>query len=84
MLALLNCHGWKQLIFKNESTVYKMFFAIFIQHIIIFQVLILCPDRVAVYTCIYGIYSVMQKDGLNFVSLCFRIRTSDKYDVSYI
>jgi len=29
-------------------------------------------------------YSVIQKDGLNFVSLYFRIRTSDKYDVNYI
>jgi len=26
------------------------------------------------------IYSVIQKDGLNFVSLYFKIRTSDKYD----
>jgi len=30
------------------------------------------------------IYSVIQKDGLSFVSLYFRIRTSDKYDVNYI
>jgi len=29
-------------------------------------------------------YRVIQKDGLNFVSLYFRIRTSDKYDVNYI
>jgi len=29
-------------------------------------------------------YSVIRKDGLNFVSLYFRIRTSDKYDVNYI
>ena len=29
-------------------------------------------------------YSVIQKDGLNFVSLYFKIRTSDKYDVNYI
>ena len=27
-------------------------------------------------------YSVIQKDGLNFVSLYFKIRTSDKYDVN--
>jgi len=26
------------------------------------------------------IYGVIQKDGLNFVSLYFKIRTSDKYD----
>jgi len=26
---------------------------------------------------------VIQKDGLNFVSLYFKIRTSDKYDVNY-
>ena len=30
------------------------------------------------------IYSVIQKDGLNFISLYFKIRTSDKYDVNYI
>jgi len=30
------------------------------------------------------IYSMIQKDGLNFVSLYFKIRTSDKYDVNYI
>ena len=29
-------------------------------------------------------YSVIQKYGLNFVSLHFKIRTSDKYDVNYI
>jgi len=29
-------------------------------------------------------YSMIQKDGLNFVSLYFKIRTSDKYDVDYI
>jgi len=29
-------------------------------------------------------YSVIQKDGLNFVSLYFKIITSDKYDVNYI
>jgi len=29
-------------------------------------------------------YSVIQKDGLNFVSLHFKIRTSNKYDVNYI
>jgi len=27
---------------------------------------------------------VIKKDGLNFVSLYFKIRTSDKYDVNYI
>jgi len=27
---------------------------------------------------------VIQKDGLNFISLYFKIRTSDKYDVNYI
>jgi len=27
-------------------------------------------------------YSVIQKDGLNFVSLYLKIRTSDKYDVN--
>jgi len=27
---------------------------------------------------------VFQKDGLNFVSLYFKIKTSDKYDVNYI
>ena len=30
------------------------------------------------------LYRVIQKDGLNFVSLYFKIRTSDKYDVNYI
>jgi len=29
-------------------------------------------------------YSVIQKDGPNFVSLYFKIGTSDKYDVNYI
>jgi len=29
-------------------------------------------------------YICIQKDGLNFVSLCFKFRTSDKYDVNYI
>jgi len=29
-------------------------------------------------------YSVIQKDRLNFLSLYFKIRTSDKYDVNYI
>jgi len=29
-------------------------------------------------------YSVIQKDGLNFVSLYFKIIISDKYDVNYI
>jgi len=27
---------------------------------------------------------VIQKDGLNFVVLYFKIRTSDKYDINYI
>ena len=27
---------------------------------------------------------MIQKDGLNFVSLYFKIRSSDKYDVNYI
>ena len=31
-----------------------------------------------------SVYSVIQKDGLNFVSLYFEIRTSNKYDVNYI
>jgi hypothetical protein len=30
------------------------------------------------------LYSVIQKDGLNFVNLYFKIGTSDKYDVNYI
>ena len=30
------------------------------------------------------IYSVIQKDGLKFLSLYFKIITSDKYDVNYI
>jgi len=30
------------------------------------------------------LYSVIQKDGLNFVSLYLKNRTSDKYDVNYI
>jgi len=34
--------------------------------------------------CYKNIYSVIKKDGLNFVSLYFKIRTSDKYDVNYI
>jgi hypothetical protein len=29
-------------------------------------------------------YSVIQKDGLNFVSLYFKTRTSAIYDVNYI
>jgi len=29
-------------------------------------------------------YRVIQKDGLDFVSLYLKIRTSDKYDVNYI
>jgi len=29
-------------------------------------------------------YSVIQKDEIDFVSLYFKIRTSDKYDVNYI
>jgi len=29
-------------------------------------------------------YRAIQKDGLNFVSLYFKIRTSDKYGVNYI
>ena len=38
-----------------------------------------------VVTAFYNIkYSVIQKDGLNFVSLYFKIRTSYKYDVNYI
>jgi hypothetical protein len=37
-----------------------------------------------VFDCILPIYRVIQKDGLNFVSLYFKIRTSDKYDVNYI
>ena len=32
----------------------------------------------------YFIYSMIQKEGLNFVSLYFKTRTSDKYDVNYI
>ena len=35
-----------------------------------------------IYIYIY-IYSVIQKDGLNFVSLYFKIRTSDKYDMAW-
>ena len=30
------------------------------------------------------IYSVIQKDGLSSVSVYFKSRTSDKYDVNYI
>ena len=30
------------------------------------------------------IYRAIKKDGLNFVRLYFKIRTSDKYDVNYI
>ena len=30
------------------------------------------------------IYSVIKKDGLNFVSLYFKIRTSDKYYINYL
>jgi len=29
-------------------------------------------------------YRVIEKDGLNFVSLYFKIRTSEKYDLNYI
>jgi hypothetical protein len=29
-------------------------------------------------------FRVFKKDGLNFISLYFKIRTSDKYDVNYI
>jgi len=28
-------------------------------------------------------YSVIQKDGINFVTLYFKIRTSDKYDMTW-
>ena len=49
------------------------------------------PDRPAHSKLVYWLsypgpplYSVIQKDGLNFVSLYFKIRTSDKYDVNYI
>jgi len=38
----------------------------------------------SVFVIVSYIYSVIHKDGLNFVSLYFRIRTSDKYDVNYI
>ena len=46
-------------------------------------------DAQAILTYVFfnvysNIYSVIQKDGLNFVSLYFKIRTSDKYDVNYI
>jgi len=40
-----------------------------------------CPTNATVFSLLY---SVIQKDGLNFVSLYFKIRTSDKYDVNYI
>ena len=30
------------------------------------------------------LYRMIQKDGLNSVSLYFKIRTRDKYDVNYI
>jgi len=33
---------------------------------------------------IHLLYRVIKKDGLNFVILYFKIRTSDKYDVNYI
>jgi hypothetical protein len=40
------------------------------------------------FSVIFGLsasmYSVIKKDGLNFVSLYFKIRNSDKYDVNYI
>jgi len=33
---------------------------------------------------LFAKYNVIQKDEFNFVSLYFKIRTSDKYDVNYI
>ena len=32
----------------------------------------------------HSVYSVIKKDGLSFVSLYFKIRTSDNYDVNCI
>jgi len=33
---------------------------------------------------VFSVYRVIQEDGLNFVSLYFKVRTSDKHDVNYI
>jgi len=38
----------------------------------------------SVFVIVSYIYSVIKKNGLNFVSLYFKIRTCDKYDVNYI
>ena len=43
-----------------------------------------CYVKTPVYCKDQMKHSVIQKDGLNFVSLYFKIRTSDKYDINYI
>ena len=43
-----------------------------------------CGETILKNSIYIYIYRVIQKDGLNFVSLYFKIRTSDKYDVNYI
>ena len=60
------------------------------------KIIILDYKHIYIYIYIYSpifnqispinrqIYSVIQEDDLNFVSLYFKIRTSDKYDVNYI
>jgi hypothetical protein len=47
------------------------------------HIVFMCGKNVAVFMTLLK-YRVIQKDGLNFVSLYFKIRTSDKYDVNYI
>ena len=42
------------------------------------------PPLCAVTELCYIMYSVIKKDGLSFLSLYFKIITSDKYDVHYI
>jgi len=45
---------------------------------------IVCLVKSCPYIIDILIYRVIQQDGLNFVSLYFKIRTSDKYDINYI
>ena len=41
-------------------------------------------NSLSIVSILLLIYSMIQKDGLNFVNLCFKSRASDKYDVNYI
>jgi len=41
-------------------------------------------NSLSIVSILTPIYSVIQKDGLNFVSLYFKVGNSDKYYVNYI